>query len=177
MGQVTVDFSAVPEYEPLPSGTYQVVIDHVELRTGKDSGQPYLNFDLVVSEEGEFEGRHLFTTGSLAEKSLWHTKAVMKSLGVLPEDEIMNLEVDDESGFVLEPEMSGLPAIAEVVLGTYQGRKQNNVTDLRGPDEEPEPEVRAPTPKVPAAKTATRPTTPVTPAKPAVKPGQKLNLR
>jgi hypothetical protein len=149
MGTITIDFSAVPDFQPLPSGDYAVVIDHVEVRQGQTSGQPYLNFDLVVAE-GEYEGRHLFTTSSLKENSLWRLKALLDSFSLMPEDGQISIETDEDSGYVLSPEFSGQPGIAAVVLTTYQGRKSNEVSDLRGYEQTPVEQVKAPAVKSPS---------------------------
>lgn len=196
MAQFSIDFSQVEEFEPLPAGEYPVVIDHVEMKLGKDEPHnPYLNFDLVVSD-GEFSGRHLFMTGGLTTKSLWRTKALFQNLGVL-EDQ-MELFVDDDSSYLLQPELSGLPAIAVVHNEVYNNRVQNRVDDLISAYEQATP--MAPPPPAPpiqqaapvqqpvAAPVAARPVVPsarpamptgTPPARPPVTNNQrpKLNLK
>lgn len=130
MAQYTLDFSSVEEFDPLPAGEFPVVIDHVELKTGKDSGKLYLNWDLIVSD-GDFSGRHLFMASGLGDKALWRLKQIFENLGVLEEE--MVLEVDDDSGYVMTPELTGLPGVAVVKNEMYQNRIQNRVDDILSP--------------------------------------------
>jgi len=134
MPQLQIDFSAVEDFAALPDGNYSVTVDHVEMRDSKTSDVPYLSWDLIVTGE-EYSGRHLFFTTSLSEKSLWRLKAVLTNLNVLEEQ--MNFEIDDESRYVISPELSGLSAIAVVSTEIYQGRTQNRVEDLVSGDEAP----------------------------------------
>lgn len=170
MGTISLDFDNVPDFEPIPSGDYPVVVDHVEVRTGKDSGQPYLNWELVVSE-GEFEGRHLFMTSGLSEKSLWRLKTIFANLGILESQ--MEIEVDDESSYVISPELAGVAAIAVVTLGVYQNKPNNSVGDLLPIDAPalpastpaPVPAPRSTPIAKPVGRTSTPPSAPTTRAK------------
>lgn len=177
MPQYNLDFSQVEEFEPLPAGEYPVTVDHVEVKIGKESGQPYLNWDLIVSD-GDFTGRHLFMASGLGDKSLWRLKAIFDGLGVLEEQ--MSLEVDDDSGYVISPELAGLPAVAVVRQEVYQNRTQNRVDDLLGSgayEEEiapPPPPAAKPRVNTPPA-AAPRVTTPPTRQPATTRP--KLNLK
>jgi len=134
--QIQIDFGAVEDFAALPDGSYPVTVDHVEMRDSKSSDIPYLSWDLIVSGD-EYAGRHLFFTTSLSEKSLWRLKAVLNNLHIL-EDQ-MSFEVDEESKYVISPELAGLPAIAIVSTEIYQGRTQNRVEDLVSAEEEEVP--------------------------------------
>jgi len=132
--QIQIDFGAVEDFAALPDGSYPVAVDHVEMRDSKSSDIPYLSWDLIVSGD-EYAGRHLFFTTSLSEKSLWRLKAVLNNLHIL-EDQ-MSFEVDEESKYIISPELAGLPAIAIVSTEIYQGRTQNRVEDLVSAEEAP----------------------------------------
>jgi len=132
MPQLQIDFSSVEDFAAIPEGSYAVTVDHVEMKTSNDTGNPYLGWDLIVSD-GENAGRHLFMNTGLTEKSLWRLKALLQNLGVL-EDQ-MTFDVDEDSNYVISPELSGLPAIAIVSTSVYKGKLQNNVDDLVSIDE------------------------------------------
>lgn len=172
MSQISINFSEVQDtaFEPIPKGEYPVIIDHVEIKASKSSENPYLNWELTVSD-GEFINRKLWMMTSLSEKALWRLKSVFSNLGVL-EDEMI-IETDEDTGYVTNPELAGLPAIAMVTEEIYDGKIRNRVEDLL-PGEGSAPKAKAPSlpvkslPKAGSA-TAQRPSTP-----PAKKPSLKL---
>lgn len=129
MTRMTVDFSQTESYEPLPPGEYPVVIDAIELRQSENSEHPYLNFTLKVSE-GEFQNRNLWFIGSLSPKALFRLQSVFGSFGL--DSQIVELDIDDASGVLLEPQLVGLPAIARVQNEMYQGSLRNRVQELIG---------------------------------------------
>jgi len=129
MTRLTVDFSQTESYEPLPPGEYPVVIDSIELRQSENSEHPYLNFTCKVSE-GEFANRNLWFIGSLSPKALWRLQAVFASFGLT--DANVELDIDDASGTLLEPQLVGLPAIARCRNETYQGSLRTRVEELIG---------------------------------------------
>jgi hypothetical protein len=77
-----IDFSDVStEFEPLAKGDYPAVIEDSEVRTGQQSGQPYLNvtFDLKDSPGKQWG---MF---SLTPQSLWRLKQLAVRAGVSAE--------------------------------------------------------------------------------------------
>lgn len=172
---ITLDFSDVPDFEPLPGGDYPIVVDHVEVRYGKDSGQPYLNWELKISE-GEHEGRTLFYTTSLQEKALWKVKYTFQTFGLV--DEVIDLEIDEDTDYLLDPDFSGEPGIASVTVTVNRGQRTQNVDNLEGMYEvvsEEAPREFSPKPKrsvmekAPARKPVSRTTKPAV-KKPEVEP-------
>lgn len=127
MAKVKVDFSDVESFEPVEDGEYPVVIEEAEMRESQSSDYPYINLKLRISE-GEHEGRFLWTMCSLHPKALWRTKETFENLGIV--DEELDIEVDDDTNMVLEPELVGLPAIAVATTETYEGKLRNRVETL-----------------------------------------------
>lgn len=127
MAEVVIDFSNVQEFDPIEPGNYPVFIDQVEMRASKSSDYPYMNWTLTITE-GEAVNRKLFFMTSLSPKALWRAKAVFESLGIFQEK--MSIQTDEESNLVLEPELSGLVAMAVVTQEVYEGRIVNRVQDL-----------------------------------------------
>jgi hypothetical protein len=154
VARVTVDFSDVQEFEALEKGEYPVLIEKAEYREPQtDDKYPYINLELTVIE-GEAKGRKLWMILSFSPKALWRMKDVFENLG-LYEDEV-EVDYDEETMLVTEPELAGLPALAVVSQRTYEGRTQNQVDALLSPDDKPgkkEPGAKKPTAaKKPAAK-------------------------
>lgn len=131
MKPIVVNFGDVESFSALPAGNYPIVIESVTVKEAKDTGNPYLNWDLKVSQ-GPSAGRHFFFMTSLLPQSLWRLKAIFDSLGVFqkyPEDNL-TITPDPASGIVIEPQLVGLPGIAVVRQEMYQSRMQNKVDDI-----------------------------------------------
>lgn len=125
MARTTVDFSDVQGFDALEKGEYAAVIEKVEYREATEEGKyDYLNVELTVTEPG-FEGRKLWFIWSLSPKALFRMKQGFENLG-LPSD-VIEIDYDDETMLVTEPELAGLPLIAVVTQRVYQGQTQNNV--------------------------------------------------
>jgi len=132
VARVTVDFSDVQEFEPLGKGEYPVVVSKVEFREPQTEDKyPYLNWELDVTDS-ENKGRKLWFITSLAPRALFRMKEVFENLG-LPSDAV-NIDYDEESMLVTEPELVGLPAIAVVSVRMYEGRSQDSVDTLLSSD-------------------------------------------
>jgi hypothetical protein len=132
MAKVTVDFSEAESFEAIPDGEYACVIDEAELRESKSSDYPYINLTLSVAE-GEHEGRKLWATASLHPKALWRTKELFENLGI--NGEAIDLDVDEDSNAVLDPEFVGMPVTAVVSSeiaeqGANKGKLRNVVDTL-----------------------------------------------
>jgi hypothetical protein len=156
--RVTVDFSDVEEFEPLPKGEYTVIVDKVEYREAQDQDKyDYINWELVVTEEGEFKGRRLWFISSFSPKALWRFKQILENLGLF-EDEL-EVDYDEESNLVTTPELAGVPALAGVSQRPYEGRMQNQVDTLTAIDGSPGKKEPGGKKKAPAKKTAAKKTT------------------
>jgi len=92
---------------------------------------------------------------SLSPKALWRTKQTLENLGVFDED--LNIDYDDESMVVTEPELIGLPVMAEVSVGKFEGRNVNNVDALL-PADAPKRGAKRAASSGARKKTASRPT-------------------
>jgi len=178
MPTLDLDFSSVQDYDVLDSGEYPVVVKKVVLRDSKSQpGEKYLNWDLEITD-GDAEGRHLFFMTSLKANALWRLKAVFENLGIFQEH--MALEVDEETGEIYGPELSGLVGLASVSQEVYEKKLQNKVDDLLPLGEEIETPPPPPAPKAPPS--VVRSGTPATPPKPPTRPAtpgtaRKLNVQ
>lgn len=78
----TVDFSEVPDREPVPDGEYVLEAVHVELKTSKGektTGTPMLVFHWKVIG-GEMDNRRIFDNALLGGNSLWRTKQLFEAI-------------------------------------------------------------------------------------------------
>lgn len=149
MARTTVDFSDAQSFEALERGEYHALIEKVEYREATEEGKyDYLNVELTITEPG-FEGRKLWFIWSLSPKALWRMKQSFENLG-LPSD-VIEIDYDDDTMLVTEPELVGLPLIAVVTQRTYQGQVQNNVDTVLASDEAPAGQKKTATKRAPAA--------------------------
>lgn len=133
MTRVSVDFSEVESFEAIPKGEYDVVISGAEYRVAQEEGKyDYINLELTITEDGEFENRKLWTILSFSPKSLFKMRDTFENLGIYEEGAELEIDYDDEAEpmVVTEPELVGLPAVAVVSLAKYQGRDTNQVDAL-----------------------------------------------
>ncbi len=128
---IHLDFSGIEEFEPLPKGQYPVIIESVELRESTQTPDSYyLNWTLLCTE-GEYENRKLWYTNGLTEKSMYYLHQQFLDLGVIDEEATeLDLEIDEDTNFLISPEVAGIACIADVGTGIRNGKVQNNVNRL-----------------------------------------------
>lgn len=152
MARVTVDFSDVQDFEPVPEGEYPVLIEKVNyVEAATEDKFDYMGWELTISD-GEYQNRKLWLNTSFSPKALFKLKEVLENLDLY--DDELDIDYDEDAMIVTTPELSGLPAIAVVEESTYNNRPTNNVVTL----------ISADTPEVGAKKTPAR-----TPAKAGAK--------
>lgn len=129
MPHIRINFADVSEgLGAIPKGEYPVVVKEAKLATGQASGKPYIFWRLAITE-GEYANRQLFLRTSLSENALWRLKSIFRNLG-LDVDQALNLIADDETGYIVSPQLVDLTAIAVVGSEEYDGRETNVVLDL-----------------------------------------------
>jgi len=102
-----------------------VKVTEITEEVGEESGQPYLQWILEVSE-GEHQGQSLRHITSLQPQALFNLRNTLEALGEEVADSVMELDLKDFIGGTL-----GI----SVAIETYQGRKQSRVTDVFPADE------------------------------------------
>jgi hypothetical protein len=68
------DAAEEAEFKDVPPGVYDVIVDKVERKVAKTSGNPMLNWTLKITE-GEMKGRNLFKNHVFLAKSFPYIKA------------------------------------------------------------------------------------------------------
>lgn len=142
MAGIKINFAEVESsFEPLPEGTYECLIELVEVRESKSSDNDYLNWELTVQAPEEHKGRKLWLITSLGEKALWKLKDTLLALEVIEEDDELDLDWEEdvditpkEGPRLLNPEVDGKACLAVVTNEVYEGRERNRVQELKGPD-------------------------------------------
>ena len=135
MGRVTIDFSDVQDFDVLDEGEYPVVISKAEFKPAREEGKfPYINLELDLTEEPN-KGRKLWMILSFSPKALWRMRDVFENLGIY--DDAMEVDYDEESMLVTQPELAGLPAPAVVTHREWEGKTQTQVDALISSDNAP----------------------------------------
>jgi hypothetical protein len=70
------------DFSPVPDGTYQTIVDAVELKPTKKTGEPMIAWTLRIVA-GTKEGRLLFKNSVIKEDSLGYLKADLSICGVI----------------------------------------------------------------------------------------------
>lgn len=133
VAKAEVDFSEVQEFEALDKGEYSATIvkcSYVE--PASEDKYPYLNVEFDVTEPGS-ENRKLWKVWSLSPKALFRMKQDLENLGFDVEG-TLDIDYDDDTMEVTEPEVVGLPCICVVQQRTYEGRIQNDVAAVLSAD-------------------------------------------
>lgn len=122
---ISLDFSSVQGYDPLPKGGYIVRIEKVE-ETTSQSGNAMLNMAFEVLE-GEYASRKIFENYVLKENCLWKLQSLLAAVGVST-DGVVDLDPQNE--------LLGKVFIASVEVTQYNGQDRNNVSKHEAaPDE------------------------------------------
>lgn len=125
-----IDFTEVEEdkgFECLPKGKYNVIVDEAEAKKSQSSGNPMISLTLVI-EDGEYQGRKLFTHVVFSPKTLGQAKRTINRLGLgelLTSTFRPNQDAADQ--FI------GKRAQAVVAIQKYEGEDRNSVKNLLPP--------------------------------------------
>lgn len=152
-----IDFSEVESgFEPLPEGEYEAVIERIEVRESKSSDNDYLNWEFRVTED-DYEDRRVWGLRSLSPKALGFLKDWLVDLGVIEEDDEVELEwADDvditptEGPLLTSPELHGMACTIVVTNEVYEGRERNRVNTIRASEAAAAPKKKAPAKKASA---------------------------
>ena len=109
-------------FEPLPEGWYDVIIDDVEARTSKsdkNSGKPMYGYKFKV-EGGDFDGRIVFTNACLWKEAIFTQRDIQQAIGTW-ESGNGKLEINTPE------ELIGQTLKIKVAIREYNGEQQNDV--------------------------------------------------
>ena len=120
---MNIDFSSVPNREPLEEGTYLLTIAKAEEKLSS-TGNPMisLEYDVNATIDGEtVEGnRKLWDNYSLQSQALFKLKELFDALG-MDTSNIVDIEISD---------LVGQQVQAKVIQETYNGELRNRIKKL-----------------------------------------------
>lgn len=139
MGELRVNFAEVESlnFEPVPEGKYNVVVETVEVRESKSSDHPYLNWELRIVDE-DYEDQRLWMITSLSPKAMFRLKDQLLDLEVIDgEEDDFPIEWDDdvdvtpkEGPVLTNPDVIGMEGVALVKNEMYEGKERNRVEEI-----------------------------------------------
>jgi len=137
MAGIRVNFAEVEGgFEPVPEGTYEVIVEDVEVRESKSSDNHYLNWRFRILDE-EYEGRFLWNITSLSPRALFRLKDVFLALDVIEENDEVSIDWEEdvdittsEGQRLIEPEVEGLACCLVVRIEPWEGKDRNRVTAI-----------------------------------------------
>ena len=109
---INLDFSSIPNRDPLDEGTYTFEIKSAELKTAQSGNQMIcIRFNELESDKAVFENY------VLTEKCLWKLKELLDALGM-----------DTSAGLDFEPsEIVGEFVKGKVIQDEYEGKITNRM--------------------------------------------------
>ena len=125
MPTFSFNFDDIPDSVP-GEGEIEAVIDNIELKYGKDSGKPYLNWTFTIVE-GDHEKSKLWMITSLADTALFRLKQIAEQLGF---EGLFELEIDENTNMVTYPPLDGTAVTLDIHHEEYQGRKTAKVSNI-----------------------------------------------
>lgn len=119
--ELTVSLGDVEARVLVPEGDYAVEVKEVNMKTGSDSGENYLEWKLGIAEEGDLKGQTVYHNTSLQPQALFNLKNLLVSAGVKVPKSAMKLNLD---------EMEGLTFGVSIAHELYDGKKKARVVDI-----------------------------------------------
>lgn len=120
---MNIDFSSVPNREPLEEGTYLLTIAKAEEKLSS-TGNPMiaLEYDVSATADGEVVegGRKLWDNYSLQAQALFKLKDLFNALG-MDTSAVVDIDIAD---------LVGQQVMAKVIQETYNGELRNRVKKL-----------------------------------------------
>lgn len=139
-GRVIFHKQSGGDFAPVPVGDYELVIQSVEQRFGKESGKPYFAFEFRTSS----------TDAELDNKAVWENISPEAAWRLTQLWEAVNGKTEEEDGAQLEMnvfDLFGAHVVARLGLETGQdGKIRNKITRFYAAAEEAAP-AAAPTPQ------------------------------
>jgi len=105
---------------PLPEGIYKVLVKNVKLKESKFGANPYLLWQLAVTE-GQEKDKIIFMNTSLSDKALWRIKKLLTALAFPSCDAQIELEPKELINRQLQ---------VKVTTEFFNGNFGNQVTDF-----------------------------------------------
>lgn len=130
--QYQLDFSNVEDFDLIPEGKYNAVVEEVTMEENKAGDGHNLVWLWSVDVDGVHRKLRMWT--SLKPNALWRLKAILKTLNLY--QDAINIEVDEDTNFVIEPDLVGVPAVVQITTSKVNGSDRSSIADVFPADAE-----------------------------------------
>lgn len=128
MPNFSLNLADVSESIKIDPGKYAAMVGKVELVESSDKTSHNLRWGFQLTGH-KYEGVKLTMFTSLKPTALWRLKGVLRNLGFVV-DGTINFEVDEDTGILVDPPVSGLPCLLVIKDDTYNGQIRSVVDDV-----------------------------------------------
>lgn len=122
---IPLDFDGVEDFDVIPAGVYPAVIEKLTYKEAKEAGKfPQVSVEYTVTDP-EFEGRKLWQNLSFSPKAVFRMAKFFAAFG----EDYAELEVDEDTGVVTDPDLAGMAVEVKTFVEPYQGVDRNKIDE------------------------------------------------
>jgi hypothetical protein len=123
--KIPLDFDGVEDFDAIPAGVYPAVIEKLTYKDATEEGKfPQVSVEYTVTDP-DYEGRKLWQNLSFSPKAIFRMKRFFDVFG----EDYEELEVDEDTGIVLDPDLAGTAVEVKTHIEPYQGVDRNKVDE------------------------------------------------
>lgn len=130
MAGFQVNFSDVESFDLIPEGKYPAIVLEASIAENNAGDGHNIVWEWQINVEGV--DRKMRSWTSLKPTALWRAKKIFQSLGIYQDE--MQFEVDEETGYILEPSLVGLAAVVQIAHGKYNNEMRANISEILSAD-------------------------------------------
>lgn len=128
MAKLQINMSEVQEATHVAPGKYPGLIGKVELVESADKTSHNLKWTIQIAD-GPNQGASMTMFTSLKQNALWRLKGILRNLG-FSVDGMIDLDVDEDTGIVVDPPLAGTACVIDVVDDTYNNILRSVINDV-----------------------------------------------
>lgn len=131
MTGLSLDFSAVKSFEPVPADVYEAVLDGGKVRRNRADDGDVFNAEFTIEnhDDPDLNGRKVFRGFSLKPQALWALKEMLLACDIDEDEFTADADLED-----LISQATGAHVLVTVELlpnDKKLGKFYNNVTDIK----------------------------------------------
>lgn len=93
MWEISLEGEKEYKYAAVPENIYKLVVENVEMKTGKTSGENYFEWTFSIAE-GPYAGTMIKSITTLKKGKRWHLRNLLTSIGIPAKDEKISFSLE-----------------------------------------------------------------------------------